>query len=543
MGRVLNSIYQMSSLSQLRASVFHDLAQEIISSISENRDAYQERLDYPKIQHLKALIEKEIDPDENSLQQRILRLYSVLFQESPLIEPQDIQAYVDLLLPDPILELKNLKYLLIHGDVREPFFTEILKKYIPQLIKTNPLPLVIQELVEVLTASQIPFIGKNDVKIFVDSLIKSSSVNTTQLDISQAILDYALTQGNGVVIQYMKDNYPQFLENYMEKANENNKSILKKYLDYVNRGDPTNSASVLFQFSNGLGKIEYDGGLLTFAQIHERKIKDQYDFNPTLLKEDEYNQYFKAIQDCDGPLTEYFAVTGLHWISGVIHKDSKGTVSLLIVDPLGFDKDGDIFTETEDIIKDAKTIFSQNKLKIYFDGTRRQNDKVACSVIAIDDLQHLYTTEKNWQKQHFNENLFSFLRNNKIHKRKFTDSDNDHFTLNLTTLPLTLMRTMQSRRLEEVIIPSRKGKEPEIINKRGETAAQSSSRSFIFNLKANKKQNMRLVEKFQKMRQYNQQYLLTTDSKKIHETIKLFTLEHFIQRIQLKPTMISDIQP
>jgi hypothetical protein len=487
MGWYLNSINKNTRLADMASdSLFDDLTQEIAQFFRENPENYEQHPNYQKIQYILA--------DEFSLQPAFLEL------------------------------------LLMRGNLPDILYRELLFKYIPLIITNKTHLEVIKATVDILTFRQNAFVDADKVKNFVEVLIQST--NAAGASMIEAILDYALQQGNGMIIQYLQNNYSEdlsLIENGWKENKDSRSHLLDKYLAFVQKQDPTYSSNVLYEFSNNVSSIKHQGGLLTLAQIHDRKVKEQYDFDPTLIKDTEISDYLNIIREMPGAFADHFIISGIHWTCGVVQKDEDGRVSFLVVDPLGVDKNGDLFTETQDMLLMIASIFENKTYQIYFDAVRRQNDEKSCAVYAIDDLQHLYALEQNWQRQNFNLTLFEFLEKNKQREKSI-----ETVKINLTPLPLTLMRTMQSRRLRELIIPRRAKKEPPLVNKKGETAQQSVSKTFLFNPQKKKDENQRAKFNYHKMRQYNEQYLLTTDPQHIHQTTMLFTLSEVKAKIEKK---------
>ena len=99
-------------------------------------------------------------------------------------------------------------------------------------------------------------------------------------------------------------------------------------------------------------------------------------------------------------------------------------------------------------------------------------------------------------------------------------------------LPLSLMRTMQSTKLKEQVIPSREREKDLIINKKNQTALDSVSAFFRPNNDGSTKEiNTRLNEKLNRIAHYNLAYLMSTPLEDIAQAMQKHTFSGFEARI------------
>ncbi len=222
-------------------------------------------------------------------------------------------------------------------------------------------------------------------------------------------------------------------------------------------------------FSADFGKIKRGHTLLTCAQIAVRK---NYTFDPVILDPNELEPYLNAlIQHAHENLRARFILCGPHWRVGDI-EFKNGAISALLIDSIGLDEKNDQY-RAKDLLNILATRLTVGDTvpMIYFDPTKRQYSGVGCSAFSTDDLQHLFTLEK-----YLGCSLFDYFKNQ--HSVKSIPID-DQTDVQQVGLPLSLMRTAQSRKLITDIIPSRDLEEVEKpVNKRNQTAGQSVSHFF-----------------------------------------------------------------
>jgi hypothetical protein len=285
-------------------------------------------------------------------------------------------------------------------------------------------------------------------------------------------------------------------------------------------------------FVNGFGNISYPDALLTCAQIAARK---KYFFQPTILgKPRETDTYFSALSHATFPIREKFIITGGHFYPCDIIIDEKKHATLLITDSLSVE---DQETVTVNTLIAFKKYFPNST--IYLPAETRLKSIYGCSVFSLDDLQHLYTIEQYLPPEYKKENgLFDYLKahSEKEFALKISPRKNiPPITVNPCQLPLALERTRQNENILKEVIPSRTRENKLPVNKRGETAMESTSKFFqeATNKKGEKKfHNKRLERQLKKIATYNANYIVNNSIQTIEHSMQSFTLKAFQHRMQ-----------
>lgn len=288
--------------------------------------------------------------------------------------------------------------------------------------------------------------------------------------------------------------------------------------------------TMLLPFTKGFGKLQHIHGLLTCAQVATRKNQldddHRYTFNPTVLSEMELPRYLQLLKTkgADAEVRERFCLTGAHWRVGDIGIES-GKVNALIVDSIGLDKEDRY--NTARILRRIAKVFPSSQL--FLDKVKRQHAPVACHIFALDDLMHLFSVE-NFLRE---KNLFSYLSAQENHAEVIpaTFPTDNPITILPAHLPLSMMRTKQSRALKTEIIPKRTQEEQQlIINKKGQTAAESVDPSFKMAPSSASEMNQRLDEKLYRMACHNLVYLTSNSLRTIANTMEQHTVSAFEAR-------------
>ncbi|MHB1947461.1 MAG: YopJ family acetyltransferase [Gammaproteobacteria bacterium] len=300
--------------------------------------------------------------------------------------------------------------------------------------------------------------------------------------------------------------------------------------------------NLMRQFINGFGNIEFNGGLLTLAQTRARKA---YEFNPVILNKSEFKEYLAILRESPHPLRERFVIAGGHWIVGDIKIDEKGHVSVLFLDSLSIERISEFFTEKA-IIEFARLFPDAT---IYYVDIKRQYSTLGCSVFALDDVRHLYTVEDGHLEEKYNlSGLHGYLADSakvlssKEEYKPIVIQDYDgigKYTVTLCALPLSLMRTMQSRALTNWVITDRSEAERKVpVNKKREIMTpEYAEQTFFRDAGSAKRINIRLEETLKKIARYNFEFLKNRDSKTVNEETEPFTLKGFKKRIALKKAL------
>lgn len=310
------------------------------------------------------------------------------------------------------------------------------------------------------------------------------------------------------------------------------------------------------EYLGNLGKISYDGALLTVAQIAERKSDPQrnqsqsnmpyreqtYEFDPTILKGDQFENYLKLLKSTPPPIRERFVLAGpTHWFSGEIRiHDAK--VEILFLEPL---QDS---TDPTEFVRPCLEIFDNvfqdtAERHIYLELIMRQYSEKGCSVFALDDVRHLYTIDR-YLPEPFKD-LFEYLRHHGKNTFQIKHQRNPAKTIivNEAQLPLAMMRTTQSTKLiaePKGIIRSRSDieqstpvKKQRYKGEQGLTAMGSVQKHFI-NDERNKLINRRIEYKLKSMGEENKKYIESHSPEVIENAMKQFTLTTLSERLNRK---------
>jgi hypothetical protein len=350
-------------------------------------------------------------------------------------------------------------------------------------------------------------------------LIKFALAQEHREIVLEKIIRHVIKHFDATLLETIKKNHPTEFEKSManlEPDLQKNWQMMQSCHDDQSREGFTLKMKHIKEFVNGVGRVSYEGCLLTCAQINDRK-KDKYQFNPTVLKPDEFEKYLDIIKNSSTPLTERFIIADSHWNSGEIKIHENNTVEVLFVDPLG----SQFFAfSCTDLVRQVSSHFPSAKL--YVAETDRQITGRGCSIYAITDTMRLHTTEKYTGK-----NIFDYVSD---HETKSAQTKGFHEVL----LPLSFMNTMRSQELFTRYIPAWPEQEQKkAVNKKGETAAVAAKKHFFFNTEG-KEHNARIEYDLQKLAKYNAEYLLNHSQAEIDKKTSEFTLDGFRQRMEEK---------
>lgn len=245
---------------------------------------------------------------------------------------------------------------------------------------------------------------------------------------------------------------------------------------------------IMTQFTSGFGFIKTSGddagGKYFLAAIQYLK-KNDYDFHPTLVPQNQFKEYLSCVSEIKAPCHERFVLMAQHWLSGEIEIDNQDTVRIFILDSLG------ARIESKIPISALKSIFKNKTIELYYCQQKRQHSNAGCSVFALDDVRHFHTLAK-YDSQ--NRSLFKQLQEQCIDST-FIEGSQGTIRLNRCTLPISLIRTMQSGIVFSLIGSN----ENAIVNKRGQTLRNSLDQFFV-NKQPNKAfENNRLSSKLNNM--------------------------------------------
>lgn len=350
-------------------------------------------------------------------------------------------------------------------------------------------------------------------KLVTDVL--NSLSDDEKLKLMSDLIDQCVKNYNAVILRAIKDNFSDYYTKIISE--KSNRQAIESLLS-ISKENSIPLLNAMSQYTHGLGKIDYQGGIVTCAQINKRK---NY-FTPTLVESFNFNNYLKLIKSNKPPIRDRFIITGEHWMSGEIQINEKGEASILIIDSLGA---GSLFKN--DIINEIDTIIPN--AKVYYSSEERQFTGKGCSVYAIDDARNLCKLNKFLDKKY--QTIFEYLDDH-IDKSvsPYKSSESSKLNVIYCKLPLKFQSMTTSRKLYETI--ESRGDEKELpITSRGETAKQVADKDFIE--VSGKKINDRLNRKFNRIGKMNATYLM--DCKDINSQVKKdgyqFTLEGLPDRI------------
>lgn len=273
------------------------------------------------------------------------------------------------------------------------------------------------------------------------------------------------------------------------------------------------------------GNIGYKEGKLACAAIrHSKQSKtiDSYNFSPTLLKFSEFKYYLLLLKHRSHPLRARFLIASSHWLAGDIQIDSTGKAQILFLDSLGNYENININTKL--CMATLASVFEAHN--IFFSSLQRQYSQIGCSVFALDDMQHLFTLERYLKDSHGKAiGLFNFL--NAQEKPAINIEVEEHdavqsVSVHMSHLPISLLRTTQSRHVYNVIKERSEIEQETPINRKQETAATSVNKHFFSN------SNERLSKKLQQMADKIYLYLREAGQTTVAFEIEEFSLHHLL---------------
>lgn len=342
-------------------------------------------------------------------------------------------------------------------------------------------------------------------------------------------------------INYNDFRFLEFIEKIdQNQFNEIKLSLPKEEQDKLNK-ILSRKSSLLSQYTRefveGFGNVSYEGGLLTCAQIAENK-KSSYNFNPIILKEvKEFEEFISFIAkniDYFKNKSLKFAISGSHWISGMIEFDQEGKMRILLMDSMGHEIHEDkepcivnIGYETSEVIKIIKNNIKSD-IKIYCPSEKRQNSMKGCSIFALDDLRRFYTIQENLPKKY--SSLFDFYEQNGTEKqgKLFLDEESELVTLLDCKLPAHFQKTTQSSKLIKATENNEEFKQ--LPNRHGKTPLDSIASSF--EEIAGRKVNKKLDSKLEKHAVRNVRFLHDHSDQDTKKMMKAFSFEGFKEKVQ-----------
>lgn len=335
----------------------------------------------------------------------------------------------------------------------------------------------------------------------------------------QNLLQLSIKKGNITTITLLQQQDP---ESYNTAFKNLKIAEISRLSELLNVKDPEFYTKHMLQFTSGFGRINYEGGLLTATQIGQRK--QTYTYEPTILQDDEFEDYLNILKNATPPVREKFILTGTHWICGEIEINEQGKVKALYIDSLGTEG---MPIGTIEAINDFHKVFNNVPHTLYIDNTKRQQAPAGCSVFALDDVRQLYVVENYLPEQYKEKGLFGYLEDNTKETQNISNNP-----IHITRLPIAFMRSAQTSRLETDILGAREPNEQQLaVNKKGQTASVSVEKHMRAHPVSQKLQNVRMDNKLEGIVKNNHQLLTTMPIDQIKGQMKQYSLESLPQKL------------
>ena len=348
----------------------------------------------------------------------------------------------------------------------------------------------------------------------------------------QQLVHLAVKSYNGILLQKL-ENIRAFSSAF-QRTNLNPKEcsvyeILKELdqskCEYLNKK--------MKAFVAGFGYLQFSDILLALAQIKDRK---KYEFNPIVINAndiEEIHEFISFLKE-HKPIKVIFLLASEHYSVGVAEVYENSQANFWFIESLGQSSvhEDDNFQKILRVVVD-----SFEDYKIYVSKEKRLHAASGCSVFAIDDISHLHQLHLDAK---YNETgMWGYLNDatKKAGAVIETLSDDEEedleessdsllrktpIVVHFCELPLSLVRTMQSRSLLEKVIPGRELSEQHLcINKKGETAFESANK--FFQETDHGRQNTRLNYKLKKMVDAVWKFLLQNNPDVVEEKMRDFT--------------------
>lgn len=298
------------------------------------------------------------------------------------------------------------------------------------------------------------------------------------------------------------------------------------------------------EVAKSLGKDITPEVMCLFAA--QTKKNKNYPFNVTILEESEIEEYLYNLKKMPLPIDEKINIRSHegcwpHWWSAQI-KIQDNEIKLLTIDStwrLGCRWTGhpaDLSCRVQGVFRDFGF-----KHSVYADPTARQRNGYSCSMFALTDIKDL--CKMNIYFPEYEGNIFNYLE--KRTEEKFEHYYNYNMYINLTHLPLRMMRATQYSALIDRIISLYPAEEQALlVNKKRQTMLESSLAD-IKREKLNKPKmdwetgkreafgfyNGRMDRKFQKTINQTLVYIKETPLDEIEKQIEEFSIKKFRRNI------------
>ncbi|MGL5743144.1 MAG: hypothetical protein ACRCXC_11700 [Legionella sp.] len=295
----------------------------------------------------------------------------------------------------------------------------------------------------------------------LDKWFRSSEFDETA---KREMMHFLILQGlklkNALLIQALQNIQPYFNVAVMTLDNEQGK-VLHQLQSQTNAHYYTER---MLTITSSIVKMTYKDALVS---VIERSQSKPYEDNPTVLQKTEFKAYLRCINDkLDAgilplPFMERFMICDEHhWFCGEIYIDANRAVSLLFLDSLGYMQafEGNYYS---DLAYDFYNTFTIEHKSVFVAKEQRLNEfQGFCSVIAEDDLHHLFTIARYLPPEFSDSGLFGYLESHiedtieypleeeeEEEDEEEQESHSNPMAINGCKLPLKLMRVMQSTRL------------------------------------------------------------------------------------------------
>lgn len=343
----------------------------------------------------------------------------------------------------------------------------------------------------------------------------------------KSLINAAIYQCNAILLRKLYEHKSLNFDNEIQRMNLIAQDVHKfNILMNVNNEKALYIHEKMQPFVNPSKRICYKDALLVLAQVRNRK---SYDYNPILIdlnaEKNQFEEYLQILSCKKSPTLSKFICAGEHYISGTIAVDNSKKAKLWLIDSLGFDLDtNELSAIQQQIIKKFASIFKHNQ--IYLSLEKRQHSHKGCSLYALDDTMHSYSL-RLVNDQSIWEYLIAASSSPQA-KTIFllkNDSALDTIVVQVCPIPISLIRTMQSKKLFTEILNRNNDEQNLIVNKKGQTAF-ISAQSFFQNNNLSRK-NKRLEYKLNKIIFYTLKFLSLYQPEEIENLMSFFTVNKF----------------
>jgi hypothetical protein len=318
-------------------------------------------------------------------------------------------------------------------------------------------------------------------------------------EVIQLFIKVCLHKFHATILNLLNKEYPEIFKPYVDKLNEDLKNQAAFLLKF--REDTDAQATITYwvgQFANGFGAIDINGLKLICAEI--KATKSNYSFNPIICYDQPGLEKFLNNFKNSKLDNARFIFKSAHTICGEIRKNQDDNYEIFLLDSLG--SESGLTLALKGIISKIITIIPNRT--IYVSYEKRQYLEAGCTAFAVDDVRHLYTIENYLEKKYAKDGLFAYLDDNKVITTfvEHTVVGSTHkFPIFISHIPISFIRTTQSRNLFDGMFPRRSIEEKNtLVNKAKKLPEVSAKDHYVAEEKDGKPKNLRLSYKLDKMR-------------------------------------------